>query len=202
MGYCASKFNDRNYREMKPLPLLVLFLLLGSPALAADEKPAADDSNTVNVEGAVGKPSFEAVAGRDGTRIRFLAKSDKTIIDITSKFGIDKATIQRKSDIWPKSILVRLHLRGLESFQASNGDVAVEWSVSSTGENAKRVSLRKGRKELALDEKNPYYSEVRLVSGSGKIPLKDGYFDVPLPAKLFEANPKEITLRWIDFYRN
>ena len=49
---------------------------------------------------------------------------------------------------------------------------------------------------------SPYYTEVRMVGGNGRIPLKDGHFEVPLPAKLFEGNPPEITLRWIDFYRN
>jgi hypothetical protein len=53
-----------------------------------------------------------------------------------------------------------------------------------------------------LDQEIPYHTEVRIVGGNGKIPLKGGYFEVPLPAKLFERNPKEITLRWIDFYRN
>ena len=170
---------------MKPSRLLVLFLLLGSPVLAADKKP-----------------NFDVVVGRDETQIRFLSEGEKTVFDITSKFGIDKATIRRKSDDWPKTILVRLHLGGLESFTSGNDKVAVEWSVSSTGKNAKRVSLRKGREELALDEKSPYHTDVRLVGGNGMIPLKGGYFEVPLPAKLFEGNPREITLRWVDFYRN
>jgi hypothetical protein len=34
------------------------------------------------------------------------------------------------------------------------------------------------------------------------VPLKNGYFDVTVPQKLLEANPQEIQLRWIDFYRN
>ena len=55
---------------------------------------------------------------------------------------------------------------------------------------------------MALDDKSPYRTTVRIVGSNGKIPLKDGYFEVPLPAKLFERNPEEITLRWIDFYRN
>jgi hypothetical protein len=148
------------------------------------------------------KLGFHATVGRTDTRIRFVSEGGKTIIDITSQFGIDKATISRKSDKWPKAILVRLHLGGLESFKAGDEKFAVEWSVSSTGENAKRVSLRKGRDEVALDDKSPYHTTVRIVGGNGKIPLKDGYFEIRLPAKLFEGNPKEITLRWVDFYRN
>ena len=74
--------------------------------------------------------------------------------------------------------------------------------MSSTGDNASRVSLRTGKEETAIDEKDPYYTEVRIVGGIGKIPLKNGYFEVPLPARLFEGNPQEISLRWIDFHRN
>ena len=47
---------------------------------------------------------------------------------------------------------------------------------------------------------------IRMVGGDGKpataIPLKDGYFEMPLPTAFFEGNPKAITLSWIDFYRN
>jgi hypothetical protein len=148
------------------------------------------------------QPTLDAKVGRKNSRVRFVTEDDKTIIDITSEFGIDKATISRKSDEWPKSILVRLHLSGLESFRAGDEKFAVEWSVSSTGQNAKRVSLRKGRDEVALDDKSPYFTEVRIVADKKKIPLKGGYFEVPLPVKLFDGNPDEITLRWIDFYRN
>lgn len=148
------------------------------------------------------KPDFQATVGRADTRIRFLSEGYKTVIAITSRSGIDKATIKRESEKWPKSILVRLNLRGLESFTAGNEKVAVEWSVSSTEKNAKRVSLREGREELALDEKSPYHTEVRIGDAGGKGTIKLLYFEVPLPAKLFEENPKEISLRWIDFYRN
>jgi hypothetical protein len=145
---------------------------------------------------------IDAKVGREGSNVRFLPDGDQTIIEITSEFGIDKATIRRKLDAWPKPIFVRLHLSGLESFKAGGDDVAVEWSASSTGDNSSRVSLQRGKEELALDEKSPYHTNVRIVGGNGKIPLKDGYFELPLPAMLFEGNPKELTFQWIDFYRN
>jgi len=34
------------------------------------------------------------------------------------------------------------------------------------------------------------------------IPLKGGFFEMPLPKAFFEGNPKAITVNWIDFYRN
>lgn len=147
-------------------------------------------------------PPFVAKVGRDGSQVRFSAEGDTTIIDVTSKFGIDKATIRRESPKWPRSILVRLHLKGLELFNVANGELSVDWSVTSTGDNSSRVFLRSGVKETALDTKSPYHTPVRIVGGKGRIPLVDGYFEVPLPARLLQRNPDEIKLEWIDFYRN
>jgi len=76
--------------------------------------------------------TLEAKVGRDGSQVRFSHEDDTTIIDITSEFGIDEATIRRKSDKWPKAIQVRLHLSGLESFKAGGDDVAVEWPLPTT----------------------------------------------------------------------
>jgi len=135
---------------------------------------------------------IEAKVGRDDSRISFTKEDDKTIIDIASEFGIEKVTIRQNSEQWPKAILVRLHLSGLESFKAGNKEIAVEWSVSSTGKNSSRVSLRQGKEDFALGEESPYRTKVRIVGGNGKIPLKQGYFEVPLPPKLFEGNPEEI----------
>lgn len=84
----------------------------------------------------------------------------------------------------------------------SKDNVAVEWSVCRTGEHETQPSLVSGKRVAEIAKGNPYFSEVRIVGGTGKIPLADGYFEIPLPAKFFEGNPDEITLAWIDFYRN
>ena len=139
---------------------------------------------------------------REDTRIRILTEDGKAIIDIHCGFGIDRTTIRRKAAKWPAKMFVRLHLRGLESFQASNGEETVRWSVSSTGRHAKRIALRRGATETPLDSKSPYYSTVSIVGGKGKLPLQNGHFNVPLPEKLFAENPESIVLSWIDFYRN
>jgi hypothetical protein len=142
-----------------------------------------------------------AQVGRGTSRVSFSLEDGDTVVDITSEFGIDTATITRKSASWPKSIVVRLHLAGLESFKARGKRATVEWSVSSTGDHSTRTSLWKGRDESAMPANSPYRTDVRIVGGDGKIPLRGGYFQVPLPAKLFEDNPDRITLQWIDFYR-
>jgi hypothetical protein len=147
-----------------------------------------------------GEVELNATARRDDTRIRFLIEGNTTIIDIASGFGIDRAAIAREADHWPRSVVVRLHLRGLESFQATAEDVTVEWSVSAAGDRPARVTLRRGSEETPLDETSPYFTKASVVGGRGTA-RRDGYFEVPLPSQLFEANPKKVSLAWVDFYR-
>src|SRR5207244_1931519 len=134
------------------------------------------------------------------SRIRVIEELGSLVLDVTSDFGIDQATVERLDDAWPKSVVVRLHLGALESFRAGHGDLAVEWAMAADAKDA-RVTLWQGRQETPLAKDSPYYTEGRIVGGDGKTPLKGGYFEIPLPGKLFEDNPREITLQWIDFYR-
>lgn len=186
--------------------------VFGNTAITKDEKAKVVEiqgpagvvaENVVKTEevGALPMPGFEATVGRTETSIRFLTEGDATIFDITSATGIDKATIKRESGEWPRTILVRLHLGGLESFKAGGKGFAIEWSVSSTGDHEATQTLKSGLRVAAVKKDSPFYSEVRIVGGEKKIPLKDGYFEVSLPAKLFEGNPETISLEWIDFYR-
>ena len=145
---------------------------------------------------------LQGQARRPGSRLRFFTDDDSSIVDITSEFGIDQATLQRRTEAWPKAVVVRLHLSGLESFKIRSKSLSVEWSVASTGDHAVTSTLVSGKRVAMLAPESPYYSEIRMVGGMRKIPLKDGYFEVLIPSKLFEDNPAEISLEWIDFYRN
>jgi hypothetical protein len=82
----------------------------------------------------------------------------------------------------------------------------VEWSLSSTGNHSLRVTVQQGEKLSEIAAGNPYFASLRinsLIGGGGNlIPLQDGYFSLTLPEKLFEGNPAEIRLSWVDFYRN
>jgi hypothetical protein len=59
---------------------------------------------------------------------------------IKSPFGISQAVIQREAERWPDTVVLRLHLKGLESFRASNGKVTVDAAVSN---RAGQVKVRK-----------------------------------------------------------
>jgi hypothetical protein len=63
-----------------------------------------------------------------------------------------------------------------------------------------------GKEAAKLDEKSRFWIPVGTFSNDGKpakeLPLKNGYFELKLPAAFFEGNPKSITLNWVDFFRN
>ena len=148
---------------------------------------------------------FKITTRRKDDAVEVCVGKGKTLFNVKSPFGISQAVIERREDTWPKAVLLRLHLKGLSSFRASNGKVRVDAAVS-IDEGKAKVRLWQGGKEGApLDEKSPLWMDVRSVGGDGKpareLPLKDGYFEVALPRVFFEGNPQSITLNWIDFYR-
>jgi hypothetical protein len=116
---------------------------------------------------------------------------------VKSPSGIGQADIERQRDCWPESVVLRLRLKGLESFRATNGKVTLQASVV-VQEGKPKVRAGKGGEGIPG-------LVICILAGEGKpaneIPLKDGYFEITLPKAFFEPNPTSITLNWIDFYR-
>lgn len=153
--------------------------------------------------GVVGEtPRLTATAQRPETRVQIESSASLAIVDIRCPFGIDQATLQRESPTWPDTVKLRLHLTGLESLQVRVGETTVEWSVASTGQFASRVTLRHSGRETVLDRESPFHRPVAIVGPAPRIPLRDGYFETSVPAKLLADNPPSIRLHWIDFFRN
>ena len=150
------------------------------------------------------QPPFKITTKRDNDRVKVKSEKGKTTFSIHSPFGISQAVIERTGEKWPDAVVLRLHLKGLESFRASNGKVTLDAAVSS--QDGKVQLWKDGKEDAVLDAKSPYWMEIRMIGGDGKpakaIPLKDGYFEMALPKAFFEDNPKSITVDWIDFYRN
>jgi hypothetical protein len=149
-------------------------------------------------------PPFKITTKRDTDKVEVQADKEKTVFVVKSPFGISQAVIERAGEKWPDAVVLRLHLKGLESFRASNGKDTLDAAVSSQD---RKVRLwTDGKEDAVLDAKSPLWMEMRMVGGDGKpakaIPLKDGYFEMALPKAFFEGNPKAITVTWIDFYRN
>lgn len=146
-------------------------------------------------------PPFTIQSQREDSEFQLKTRPSATIIDVRSRVGIDRATIKRVADTWPQSVVLRLHLRGLESLTVGAGNVSVRWSVPSTAPSSRLVSLYRDGISSRLDDTSPYYSKLHMVDGTGTIPLKDGYFELTLPTELFDENPDEISVHWIDFFR-
>lgn len=167
---------------------LLIAALLGASHCRAADGPA---------------PSMRAFAAKPGVKIDVSGTDSNAIVDIACVSGIGKARLERTVESWPKAIVVRLRLKGLESFQVRHGDIVVQWSVASTGENAQRVSVRRGKdNDEPIDATSPLYSTVRLVARGRQIPLQDGYFEVRLPRGLLDGSRATMELEWIDFYRD
>ena len=150
-------------------------------------------------------PPLKITTKRDNDRVEITAENDSTVLLVHSPFGISQALIERTGRKWPDVVMLRLHLRGLESLEISNGEITLRAAASSQdGEQPVRL-WKDGQEEVPLDSQSPYWMEVEMIGVDGQlttvVPLKDGYFEIVLPKALFEGNPKSVTINWIDFYR-
>jgi hypothetical protein len=180
--------------KISRIPLAVLLVISGTSL--------ADDGDAPKVQPA----KFKITTKCKDDAVEVQADKDKTVFDVKSPFGISQAVIEREGEKWPDTVALRLHLKGLESFRASNGKVKLDAAVGMQEGKVKLRLWKDGKEDALLDEKSPLWTAIRIVGGDGQpakeLPLTDGYFEVVLPRAFFEGNPKAITLSWIDFYRN
>lgn len=152
----------------------------------------------------VKESQFKITTKRADDMVDVEVKDASMVFSVHSPFGISQAVIERTDENWPDTVILRLHLKGLENLKVSNGKVTLEASVSSQDGTVRL--WKDGKEDSLLDSRSPYWTEVRIVGSDRKrettIPLEDGYFEIQLPKPLLANNPKSITVSWIDFYRN
>ncbi len=145
---------------------------------------------------------------RGDDQVEISAKPDRVVFTVVSPRGIGAATLRRQAAEWPKTVLLQLRLRGLESLTIVAGQVTLGVSVSSTESHAVRlyVSETGKQQEKAVGRDSRYWTEIRVLGADGKpasgLPTEGGWFELPLPPALLTGNPDSIAIRWIDFYRN
>jgi hypothetical protein len=166
------------------------FAAIAATMTAADDQP----------------PPFKITTKQTNDRVEMKIEKDKVIFSVHSPFGISHAVIERTDEKWAHAVVLRLHLKGLENFQVTNGKVKLEASVSlRDGKPVVRL-WKDGQEDTPLEAKSPFWIELRVLDKDGKpaqeIPLKEGYFEMQLPKEFFAGKPKGITVSWIDFYRN
>jgi hypothetical protein len=99
---------------------------------------------------------FKITTKRADDTVEVRAVKDKTLFAVKSPFSISQAVIERQEDTWPKAVVLRLYLKGLSSFRASNGKATLNAAVSIQ-DGKPQVRLWKDRKEDdRLDEKSPF----------------------------------------------
>jgi hypothetical protein len=168
-------------------------LFLAGLAAAAGEPPKGPPLN------------FKITTRRADDSIEVQWEKGQMVLEVKSPFGISEAVVGRTGGAWPQGLGLRLHLKGLSRLRVVSGKVTLD-ATASVRDGKVDVRLWKdGKEDAPLDARSPLWMDIRVVGGDGKpareLPLKDGYFEMTLPAALFEGNPPSITLSWIDFYR-
>jgi hypothetical protein len=138
-------------------------------------------------------------------KVNVAVADGNAVFTVTSPRGIGGATIERTGEKWPKAVILRLHLRGLESLTISCGDMTLAASVLSHSGNARLLHLgTKGEEGPRLTKDSPYWTDVRVLDALGKaitgLPDKGGYFELVVPQAMLEKG-KAMKVEWIDFYR-
>ncbi len=154
-----------------------------------------------------GKPSdgWRIDCPNEGDQVKITPQKEGVLLEISSKKGIGQATVERTTGAWPKPLILRLHLRGLESLRVEGDQWGFEASVMSYPPYQTRLRVYGPDPLPPVDPKSPYWVEVRALDSTGKpsskIPLEGGYFELTIPALFLEKAPKKLQIHWIDFYR-
>ena len=106
-----------------------------------------------------------------------------------------------KKGPWPATVVVRLHLKGLESFSVSGGKLRLAGYVLSHSGNTQHLTLTEEGKEGEQDAG----TTIKVFDGQGKpatgLPPAGGYFEIALPKAILQGQVKSVDIGWIDFYR-
>lgn len=149
-------------------------------------------------------PKFQITTQKADDCIRVRVDNETVIFDVRSPAGISHSVISREAESWPKTMVMRLHLRGLEHFSLAQGDVKIEGAVSSQ-DGSVRLWIAE-QEDKPLTETHPLWIKVRRLDAEGQptnaLPCPAGSIELQVPRALLKDNPSTFTLGWIDYYRN
>lgn len=157
-------------------------------------------SQPVNAQDA--KPEFRVTVNNADDTVSILDENSQTIIDIKSDSGIGSASFEIISGTMPDSILLRLHLKGLEDFQLISNQTTLGASVPS-GEAGSPVGERivSSALEVPILPAHPLWMDIEIVSKDKYIPLEEGYFEITPPREFLRNAGTSFEVTWVDFYR-
>ncbi len=150
----------------------------------------------------------EIVLDKQGDTALVEYRPGTAIITVDSERGIGGMQAKLTEGEWPEAVLVRLRLTGLERLEVGYGPTTIVTGVSSTSDPGAPATLYTRDENDSVTETTALlpsqqvaitlYSETQEPPG---IPLRDGYFEIALPAHFLESGEDAFTLQWIDFYR-
>ena len=110
---------------------------------------------------------FKITTRRADDAVAVRSDRGRTVVTVKSPFGISQAVLERLGETWPEAVVLRLHLKGLASFRASNGTVTLDAAVSLQ-EGRTRVRIWKdGKENSPLDENSPFWMDIHIVDRRG-----------------------------------
>ncbi len=151
------------------------------------------------------QPPFHITTKRQDDNVNVQIEKDVAVFAIRSPFGIGQAVIERKLDKWPQTVILRLHLQGLERLRISNDVLTLEASAAIHDCKPELRVWVKDKEETPLDDSSPLWIDIRILGKDNNpaknVPLQDGCFEVSVPRAMLENDPKTIQIEWIDFFR-
>ncbi|MCZ2343403.1 MAG: hypothetical protein LC104_16660 [Bacteroidales bacterium] len=145
-----------------------------------------------------------SVTASDDDRVTAQHTANQVVFSIRSPSGIGRTAIPRPRGGWPESVVLRLHLKGLEFFSVKNDTLTLAAAVSS--QDGKARIWQEGQEHQPLDAQSPLWFPIRGFGPDGKpvrgLPPDKGYWELQLPRSFLKQKPDVLAVRWIDFYRN
>lgn len=143
----------------------------------------------------------------------------RAVIDVVDKEGINGLNARLVEGEWPEEVIIRLHLRGLESLEISYSNFTIATGVPSTGDPGSPLILsvvdEAGHEQSVSPSADVYYPDIQVITPDGvtavgplatgerpPFPLPEGSaFEITLPPHFHHGDHLSFSLQWIDFYR-
>ena len=169
--------------------ILLSFLLVSCGGLSPGAQPEA--------------PEFMVITKNPDDQVDIQYENGAAQIDIQSPTGIGSAAFKLVSGTMPETMMLRLHLKGLEELRLTSTQNRISASIpSGEGLNSAHQTHLLSATETPLLPGHPLWMKIEIVSETEKkIPLEEGYFEVTLPQEFIRNAGKMFEIEWIDFYR-
>ena len=150
------------------------------------------------------EPVFNVTTKNQEDRINIQQEDNVTTIDIHSPTGIGTAKFELKSGTMPESIVLRLHLAGLEQVKlVSDQTTLASYGSSSDMFNVTGQSVIAAGNEYAITPIDPLWMKVEVIPGrvDKKTPSGEGYFEIIVPSEFIRRAGNSFEIQWVDFFR-